>query len=275
MSLPRSGREALGVVGNISIDTSSPPEKPVYRMVGGAALYVAAAAVQTGVAASPISVIGEDLRWIVNHPQFSSLDWTFTDVQSGKSCAFGLRYNELGALENLEADYGVSRLLTDHALRKVQQFSNVHICCRAPLDAATLLAGIPSTTAFTIDFFVSSAEFMIKASLPYLPRAALIFLNRFEFEILRSSCDLIALPPIVVTNGPDPVEVIVEGSPVMSVTPPPVKAEEVTGAGDTLCGTTLGRLLQGSAMEHALREGVNAASRSVRQAQYQLPPQDQ
>ncbi|MER6381150.1 hypothetical protein [Streptomyces sp. NPDC001250] len=60
----------------------------------------------------------------------------------------------------------------------------------------------------SVDFFLSSADELIRAAASWLPHASWIFANAREHPLLDSVLDASGLAGIVVTDGPRPVRLI-------------------------------------------------------------------
>lgn len=251
----------LAVIGNVARVESVYPDGVRRAFLGGAALHVALAAARAGLAAAPVSVIGDDLAWITDDPRLAAVDLSAMKVASGPSCAFRLTYDVDGELVGVDSAYGVAAHLTDHALDHVGRHSAYHVSCRRPLDAARMLAALGRwRLEFSVDFFASSAAEMIAAVAPALRHACLLFANAAEYRTLSAALSVDGLPAVLVTDGPRPARLWRHGTEVASAVPPITKAVEVTGAGDTLAGAFLASHKTGIGDEAALRRAVAAAS---------------
>src|SRR5262245_8637759 len=110
----------VGVIGNVSIDTARYPDGQTYQLLGGAALHVALAASQAGLAPSPISVVGSDLTYqLRSDPRLRSLDLAHVLAVPGRDCRFDLTYDRDGQVSAVHSDYGIAHALTRHALAVV------------------------------------------------------------------------------------------------------------------------------------------------------------
>jgi sugar/nucleoside kinase (ribokinase family) len=255
---------ALAVVGNISRDTAVHPHGR-RTSLGGAALHIALAAARAGLPSIPVSLIGADLDHIRGDPRFDGIDWSATTTRAGKSTMFTLTYDDAGELAHLEAEYGVAANLTDHALSYIHKglTHTCHVCCRRPLDIATVLnALIHHGYPFSIDFMVSSAQHSIATAKHLMHHADPVFVNATEYALLTAVA-VETLPTVIVTDGPLPVRLYQHGQLVASVTPPPTTVVEVTGAGDTLTGTFLAIRATGRSAPDALRLAATAAARHI------------
>ncbi len=107
---------------------------------------------------------------------------------------------------------------------------------------------------------------------PILERADLIIVNETEHDILQSQ--LVGFGGLLVTTrGAKGADAFRHGVLIATAQPPPVHAIDTVGAGDAFCGTLVSDLVQGRAIEHALRRacaaGAIAATRAG--AQPSLP----
>jgi|GEM_PF-3579407 len=262
----------LAVIGNISIDIRNYADGKRRAATGGAALHIALAASRAGLTARPVSVIGTELMRLGSHPQLATLDLSGVTALPGPSATFTLSYDHQGELVELSAGYGVSALLTDHALRHLsnQQDDAYHICCRRPLDIARVLPAIASRP-FSLDFVVSSASLLVGAALPYLPRASAVFVNLAEYRILASQIPVEDLATVVVSDGPRAVRLFHHGMQVEMTMPPATTPAELAGAGDTLTGSFLALRAIGMNDPSALRKAVEAASTHTTRPAIPLP----
>lgn len=258
--------ERLDVIGNISLDLTHYPDHRGGARLGGAALFLSLAATKAGRRATPVCVLGSDLAHLPETPGLDTLDWSARLQAEGTSTTFDLEYDLQGELVAVRTDYGVAEALTEHALRHVNTYprATFHVCCRRPLDVAAVLGLLAQTAAdFSVDFFLPSAEAMIRAAAPWLPAATTLFVNAAEFQLLDQAVDCGTLPEVVVTDGPRAAVVRSFGHQVASAVPPPHAAQEVSGAGDTLAGTFLAHRLRGATTARALAEATAAAARYV------------
>ncbi|MER5970312.1 PfkB family carbohydrate kinase [Streptomyces sp. NPDC002055] len=258
--------ERLDVIGNISRDRTRYPDHRGGSRLGGAALFLSLAAARAGRRAAPVCVLGDDLANLPESPGLDTLDWTARIQVDGVSTTFDLEYDLQGELVGVGTDYGVAEGLTAHALRHVDLYpgGTYHVCCRRPLDVAAVLDQLVAKGAdFSVDFFLPSAEEMIRAAAPWLPKATTLFVNAAEHQLLEQVIGSGALPEVVITDGPRAAVVHRFGRQVASAVPPPSPPREVSGAGDTLAGTFLAHRSQGATAAQALAEATAAAARYV------------
>ncbi|WP_129839478.1 PfkB family carbohydrate kinase [Streptomyces sp. RFCAC02] len=256
----------LDVLGNVSRDVTRYPNHRGGARIGGAALFVALAAARAGRHAAPVCVLGQDLAHVPQAPGLGGIDWSACSKAEGPSTRFDLRYNLQGELINVRAAYGVAERLTDHVLAHIERYPDgeYHVCCRHPLDAAAVLSRLTHHRAtFSIDFFLTSAETMIRTAAPWLNQASALFVNAAEHRLLQSLADTTALPEVVVTDGPRPARVWSFGREAASVLPPSQPPREVSGAGDTLAGAFLAHRSRGATPTQALAEATEAAAHFV------------
>jgi sugar/nucleoside kinase (ribokinase family) len=226
----------LDVIGNISRDVTRYPDHRGGARLGGAALFVALAAARAGRPSAPVCVLGEDLAHVPMALGLDGLDWSAHTEAEGPSAHFDLRYDLQGELVEVRTDYGVADRLTVHALAHVDRHphGHYHVCCRRPLDTAAVLDRlVHNGSPFSVDFFLPSAEEMIRSAAPWLTKANTVFVNAGEYRLLQALVDTAALPEVVVTDGPRAARVLALGQHAASVVPPSRSAREVSGAGDT------------------------------------------
>ncbi|KND38268.1 hypothetical protein IQ63_07880 [Streptomyces acidiscabies] len=258
--------ERLDVIGNISRDLTRYPDQRGGSRLGGAALLLSMAAAKAGHRAAPVCVLGNDLAHLPEAPGLDTIDWSARIQVDGMSTTFDLEYDLQGELVAVSTDYGVAEGLTEHALRHVDLHprGTYHVCCRHPLDVGAVLGRLAENGSdFSVDFFLPSAEAMIRASSPWLPKATTLFVNAAEYQLLQQVVDCDALPEVVVTDGPRAAVVRHFGHQVASAVPPSRPPREVSGAGDTLAGTFLARRSQGAPTALALTEATAAAARYI------------
>ncbi|MFI9626425.1 PfkB family carbohydrate kinase [Streptomyces sp. NPDC052042] len=266
--------ERLDVIGNISRDLTRYPDHRGGSRLGGAALLLSLAAAKAGRRAVPVCVLGNDLAHLPKAPGLDTLDWSARAQADGMSTTFDLEYDLQGELVAVGTDYGVAEGLTEHALRHVDLHprGTYHVCCRRPLDVAAVLDRLARDgTNFSVDFFLPSAEAMIRAAASWLPKATTLFVNAAEHRLLEQVINSRALPEVVITDGPRAAVVRRFGRLVASAVPPPHPAREVSGAGDTLAGTYLARRSQGATTAQALAEATAAAARYVAAPSLPIP----
>lgn len=258
--------ERLDVIGHISRDVTRYPDHRGGTRLGGAALFVSLAAAKAGRRAAPVCVLGSDLAHLPQAPALDMLDWSAGIQADGMSTTFDLEYDSQGELVRVSTDYGVAESLTEHALGHVDLHprGKSHVCCRRPLDVAAVLGRLADSAAdFSVDFFLPSAEAMIRAAACWLPKAATLFVNAAEYRLLEQVIDCGTLPEVTISDGPRAAVVRRFGCQAASAVPPPHPPREVSGAGDTLAGTFLAHRSQGSTAAQALVEATAAAARYV------------
>lgn len=251
-----------GIIGNISRVRSIYPDGRTLEFLGGAAFHTSLAASRAGLDVAPISIIGGDLRRVIDRLILSRLDFSSVRMEDGVSSSFDITYGNEGELSSITCAYGVSSQLTKHALNEIGKYERLHVCCRHPLDVTTILGSV-SEKQFSIDFFVSSAREMIASAEKFLPLASSIFVNTAEYEVIQSVTDISVLNRIIVSNGRHAARLMCRGEVQAAALPPKVQTSEVTGAGDTLAGTFLALQAAGYDEAIALQEAVNAASEAT------------
>ncbi|OLT19781.1 hypothetical protein BJF79_47605 [Actinomadura sp. CNU-125] len=254
----------LGVIGNISIDTTHYPDGRTCHLLGGAALHVALAAAQAGLPARPVAVTGDGLTLLHSDPRLDDLDLRHVSTVWGPDCRFDLTYNRDGRVTGVHSDYGVATTLTSHALTALEDpdVDHWHVACRRPLNTTQILARLLELgRPFSVDFHLASADEHIPAARTALPFAQVVFVNTTEHQILTRHIPAASLPAVLVSDGPKTAVLRRHGVQVATAVPPPITAQEVTGAGDTLAGTFLAFTASGVGDQDALTGAVTAASR--------------
>jgi sugar/nucleoside kinase (ribokinase family) len=255
---------ALAVLGNISRDHAIYPDGRRSELLGGAALHVARAAHQAGMACALVSVIGADLDWIRSDPRLAGLDLSHVATREEPSCVFTLTYTAAGTLASIDCSFGAARSLTSHCLTAIGDHGQYHVCCRRPLDVAAVLGQLTRDgLAFSADFHLASAGEMIPAALPFLPHASAVFVNTAEYTTLAALIDPDCLAAVVISDGPREATLMRHGQVTVTIKPPGAALVEVTGAGDTLAGTFLAAHAAGLSDDAALRSAVTAATGAI------------
>lgn len=254
----------LAVLGNISRDVAVYPGGRRFEILGGAALHLARAATQAGLASAPVSVIGGDLGWIRADPRLAKIDLSRVKVADGQSCTFTLTYIRGGELASTDCSFGVAESLTAHCLATVGHHRWYHVCCRRPLGVHAVLSHLARAgLTFSTDFHLASAGKLIDEALTFLPHARVTFVNAAEFTTLATLTNPARLPACVISNGPREVTIIRHGTTTAVIRPPTVSPVEVTGAGDTLAGTFLAGMACGLSDGDALQAAVDSAAQWI------------
>jgi sugar/nucleoside kinase (ribokinase family) len=264
--LPGRGHlvNVLAVLGNISRDQAIYPDGRRFDLLGGAALHVARAGHRTGMACALVSVIGTDLDWIRGDPRLAGLDLSYVATRAEPSCAFTLTYTAVGMLASISCSFGAAESLTGHCLTAIGRHGEYHVCCRRPLDVATVLGRLARDgLAFSADFHLASAGELIRAALPFLPLASAVFVNTAEFTTLAALIDPARLAAVVVSDGPREARLLRHGHVTAAIQPPGAPLVEATGAGDSLAGTFLAAQAAGLGDHAALRSAVLAATQAI------------
>ncbi|MEV1005027.1 carbohydrate kinase family protein [Nonomuraea sp. NPDC050202] len=255
------------MIGNISIDTTRYSDGRTYTLVGGAALYVALAAARAGTTVRPVAVIGADLQRLYVRPWPERLDLSHVASVADASCRFDIAYDTDGEVVGLTAAYGSAAALTAHALAVLNRSDcdHWHVCCRRPLNVGQVLERlVMAGHAFSLDFHVASATEQISAAKAGLPHAEVVFVNAAEYRLLDGLVAVNELATVVVSDGPGTVILMRHGRAISTESPQGGPVAEVTGAGDTLAGTFLAKVLQGAAEQEALASAVTAATHQAR-----------
>jgi sugar/nucleoside kinase (ribokinase family) len=267
MRLPAVRRRrvsVLAVLGNISRDKAIYPDGRRFGLLGGAALHVARAAHRAGMACALVSVIGADLDWIRSDPRLASLDLSEVAIREEPSCAFTLTYTATGTLASIDCSFGAAESLTSHCLTAIGHHSQYHVCCRRPLDVASVLGRLARDgLTFSTDFHLASADELIQAALPFLPLASAVFVNTAEFTTLAALIDPARLAALVISDGPREATLRRHGHITAAIQPPGALLVEATGAGDSLAGTFLAAQAAGLGDPAALQSAVLAATQAI------------
>jgi sugar/nucleoside kinase (ribokinase family) len=264
--LPGPGHlvSVLAVLGNISRDQAIYPDGRRFDLLGGAALHVARAAHQAGMACALVSVIGADLDWIRSDPRLAGLGMSHVATREKPSCAFTLTYTATGTLARIDCSFGAAESLTSHCLTAIGHHTQYHVCCRRPLDVATVLGRLARDgLAFSADFHLASAGELIQAALPFLPLASAVFVNTAELTTLAALIDPARLAAVVISDGPREATLMRHGHVTAAIQPPGAPLVEATGAGDSLAGTFLAARAAGLGDHAALRSAVLAATQAI------------
>jgi sugar/nucleoside kinase (ribokinase family) len=263
------------VIGNISRDHIHRPDHPSVRQLGGAALHLAVAAARAGLPVAPAAAVGDDLARLPEDPRLPTLDWTLLHRAPEPSTAFTIHYDEAGTIMAVDTAYGAAEHLTAHALRLIERCPQAafHISCRRPLAVGDILPALAARgCSFSLDFHLPSAPQLIPAAEPWLRQATAIFVNAEEHALLTQAAGPAPCPEVVVTDGPHPARVLLNGRALPPVIPPAVPIiRQITGAGDTVVGTYLAHRARHVPPVAALARAVQAAGRHIAQPPLTLP----
>ena len=154
-------------------------------------------------------------------------------------------------------------------------------------DAAILAPDLPEKTVGCAERLAGApfrlwcpgqyAELLVRAEIePVLERVDLLVVNRHEWRALTSRLpagDLLRRSlRVVVTDGANPVELVVEGA---SVPVPPVPEHAVvdpTGCGDAFVAGLTNALVASASLEAAVTAGIRLAGRCIRHSGAQAHP---
>src|SRR5579871_3160743 len=241
LTAPHSMNMGLVVIGNISRDTVQYGNGPERTFFGGAGLNVAISAARAGLRPSLISTIGEhDVSLLAHLNKDIDTDWVSTVPDT--TCHFHIHYDEDGVLQTIRSQFGAAEHLNSHVATLPVIKAHYHICCRAPLEPTSILSRLEEIQAsYSLDFIISSiaGHLQVERVRPWLPSAQCVFVNRREYEVLASICDVRQLPRVVITAGRKPVVVLEYGTEVFRHECSFLRVHEVTGAGDVFAGTYL------------------------------------
>ena len=222
---------------------------------GGAALYASAALAKTGVAAAPLTWIGDDADGLAYQAACVSLD--------GVAVMPGAPSTRCLLIYNADGSYGCLLRPGPTALTEAQ--------LRLAADAEWLViaAGPPEITARLLDLEDPRLAWIAKDDPACFPpnlvarltaRAEVVFCNAGERAWLEASREGAAPADQVLfeTRGADGVHVEAAGE-ALDLPVTPLQAEDATGAGDTFAGAALAALIAGAPPRMAAEAGIGAA----------------
>jgi sugar/nucleoside kinase (ribokinase family) len=254
----------IRIIANIGWVRASYPDGRSYTFPGGAGLHLSTAVSAAGGLATPISVVGIDLREVVTALEKRHIDTqAVKEVPDQPSCRFELSYDDNGSLISAISQFNAAQGLSEHALNQLDTPGHFHVSCRLPLDLAPLLAALAGRS-YSLDFYSPSIANYLTLARPFLSGAHGIFINQAELALLQQIVGISELELLVVSDGARPVRLFSHGEMIAVVQPPIVAALEVTGAGDTLAGSYLASTLNGVAIHDALHIAVYAASAATK-----------
>lgn len=236
--------------------------------VGGGGLNVSIGCAVSGIKPCLISMVGSDfpradLLLIQN---FIDCDFLRRSADD-KTCSFDLRYYDLTRPPTIASSAGVSAYLTEYASRMFIETSRIHLCCRWPIDAYSIIVEWQNKTdaSISIDFIHSSIESQFASILPVLSRVNILFMNRYELEYIRSQIDIEKIDSyLVVTDGENGADIVVRGNIIYHEDATQVDTVvDPSGAGDTFAGGCLGALVKGASIEDSVKQGVIVAGKCI------------
>lgn len=145
-----------------------------------------------------------------------------------------------------------------------QKARHVHLATMPPIQQREWLKCIkrvaPSSSV-SVDMFESTVLEEPGLSRELCQLADLVFLNRFEFDVLFENCSAPSVP-LVLKDGPRGAS-YVSGRSRIDVPAPMVQAVDTTGAGEVLAGAFLALMDIGLPVREALTYAVEVASATV------------
>lgn len=257
-------------VGDVAFNTDITPHG-TRTSIGGAAYYCAAGAIAAAhtidqlKAVGIVATVGDDFD--LDPLAQENIDLRGTSVISGgKTCEFTLTQHldnsrEFEARRNVADPINTQTFPSDYEGAK-----HIHLATSLPQNYQIWQTYLRDRTHAIIsaDAFEAFALEFPELSIIALNNADLIFINEAEANILSKSGQLRTNVPWVFKHGRDGAEYI-DGSKLIRVRAPKVRAVENTGAGDVLAGAFLNLLSHGYDTEHALTIAVGIASDSVTQ----------
>lgn len=222
---------------------------------GGAALYASAALAKAGVAAAPLTWVGDDADGAAYRSTCVS-DVGVAVMPDAPSTRCLLIYNADGT-------YGCLLRPGPAALTDAQ------LLLAAEAEWLVIAAGPPEITARLLDLDGRRLAWIAKDDAACFPtelvarltaRAEVIFCNAGERAWLEAGRMGPALPDQILfeTRGADGVHVEAEGE-AFDLPVSPLKVEDATGAGDTFAGAAFAVLIDGGPARAAAEAGIAAA----------------
>lgn len=254
----------------------------LHEEVGGGAFNAARNAIRHGVDAAILSLRGGDLSGDAVATQIEAcgmddLSAVFLDRTTPSYTALLDRNGELiaGLADMGLYDLAFAKQIRRSKVREAVVTSDAILCdANMPtLAIERLIAHAGEKPVYAIG--ISPAK--IVRLRPVMDQLAGLFLNRREALALSATStieDAVAalltagLENFVITAGSDPSVICADGT-LYSLSPPSLAdIIDVTGAGDALAGVCVAKLMQGAALDEAVRHGMAAsmltiASRSV------------
>lgn len=268
-----------GVVSGAYVEGASNPGT-MREEIGGGVFNALRNACRLGAAGVILSVRGGDLsgQMIANaiaQAGISDLSATFLNRQTPSYTAI---LREDGELVCGFADMDLYELAFDKQLRR-RPFRDAVPSADGILTDANLpqkaLERLAANAADKELFAIAISPAKVMRLKPILPALSALFLNRREAQALTgisadASADILlaalssaGLRRAVLTAGSEPLAVLDNGKRATLRPPELGVVRDVTGAGDSLAGVTILRLMQGLDFTQAVRHGIAAASLTV------------
>jgi sugar/nucleoside kinase (ribokinase family) len=285
-----SARPAILAIGGAHVDRRGVVSGP-YRAgasnpgtmreeVGGGAFNALRNACLAGARGAMLSVRGGDaagqmVERAINAAGISDLSATFLDRSTPSYTAI---LEESGELVCGFADMALYELAFDKQLRRhpfrdaLDGMDGVLADANLPQAALERLAGVVGALPF---FAIGVSPAKVLRLKPILGSLSVLFLNRNEArtltglaldapdEVVGPALDATGLARAVVTAGSADLLLLEEGRLARLTPPRTPNVRDVTGAGDSLAGVTMARMLQGLDFPEAVRHGIAAASLTI------------
>jgi pseudouridine kinase len=252
---------------------------------GGGMFNALRVAVQFGVSASMISVRGGDaagdiVAAEIRRAGIEDLSSVFLDRTTASYTALLDRHGDVvAALADMEIyEKALPRQISRRKTRDAI----------ADADALLIDANMPEESIVRLMYLAAGKPVYALAISPaksvrlrpVLERLAGLYLNKREARailgkaeddksgalVLAEGLGALGLQRAILTDGADAVCVMVNGETGLLQPPKPDHVEDVTGAGDALAGASLAALMSGKTIDHAVAQGLAAASATVESA---------
>jgi sugar/nucleoside kinase (ribokinase family) len=261
----------LLVVGTIGIDTVSSPFGKAERVLGGSAMYFAAAASLLA-PVNVVSVVGEDFgpeRWKeMSHPE---VDLSGVATLPGNTFAWGgLYHKDINRRDTLFTELGVLERFNPVLPENYRSCGAVFLANVDPASQLKVLDSIEEPEFVVLDtmnYWISSDRQRLEE---VIARSDVMIINDDEARELTGQLNLPSAieeiqqmgPRIVVVKKGEHGAMLAEGDDFFSLPGLPLKAVcDPTGAGDSFAGGFMGYIQRsGSRSNATLRTAVAYAS---------------
>lgn len=256
----------LLVVGGASLDLIHVDGVPM-PTPGGAGLYTALAAARAGVKVTMLAPLPEPMPPELL-PAVERIRWIGPTVPLDGLPRFEIAYDDTGAVTLFREHLGAEPDMTPTLLDLLDDLPGCAYCVPF-LDARlqqAFIAALADRGCLTVaSTYGKAARLETEVVRRTADMADLFFCNADEATVLFGGIDGAAPSPgrfRFVTRGRDGATVF-QGDHRTDIAGVPTQALDPTGAGDTFCGTTVGRILLGDHPVHAAGRGTAAAAEMV------------
>ncbi|MEJ2086426.1 MAG: PfkB family carbohydrate kinase [Acidobacteriota bacterium] len=257
--------DSLVVIGGASLDTLHLRDRTV-RSAGGAGLYTALAAHRAGVEVTMVGPVPEPMPGELVAAA-ACIDWRGEQVPPEQLPSFEIAHYEEDSSKILHYAWRAEGRL--HPERLPQRLIGNLVYCGPLCDPDLQLEFVRHfhhlgwrIACGTFEEAVLNHADIVRE---ILALADIFFCNRSEAETIFGDLARVSIAPgtvLFITQGRNGVRVV-QGDWSTDVPAVSASAIDPTGAGDTLCGTVLARLLLGEHPVEAARHGVEAAALSI------------